>query len=226
MMTYHIIGCDRCSGADCVIDIDAQDEREALAKATDSDLFVLDVRNVGSEFTNANRSNTDYIATTLLLVGFVIMAGCAFIGTVCRGLTFVWDKYNTFCRDQLNPNWAIEQKEEEIRNELTSFDIHKKGMLTQIEQMRQSRVKRSRERYCEVEKLERVCRMHLMSLQNELFQLVDWADEQAGLQSRYRIVFACPFCRRMVYFRSTSASDKTVNCPYRECGKPIPVSFS
>jgi hypothetical protein len=232
MMTYHIVGCDRFSGADCVIDVAAQDEKEALTKAKDSNLFVLNIRHVDSngndlELTNANRNNTDRIAAILLFVGFTALTACSFVvGTVCDGLVAVWNKFNIFCRDQMNPEWAIEQKEEEIQDELTSFDNHIKEMLEQIEQMRLSRVRRARQRFCEADSVERACRTHLMSLQNDLFQLVDWADERAGLKSRYRAVFTCPFCRKMVYFKSRSASDTTVNCPYRECGKPIPVSFS
>jgi len=136
-----------------------------------------------------------------------------------------WQKFNDFCRDQIDPNWAIDQKTEEVQTEIDkqkrAFESYRKEMTKRIGEGHRLRVSQLQQVSSTLEETERFGKEQLALLTQELSSLIAFAEWQ--YLSETNKAYHCPHCGRKV-FLTKKAANKVVKCPYRECRGRIKVS--
>jgi len=137
-----------------------------------------------------------------------------------------WQKFNNFCRDQIDPNWAMDQELEEIQAEIglyrKSLETYRTVRVQQIEEQKLLAEAKQVAMAVEIEKAERFGQEQLALLTQELTGLVATAEWQ-HLSATSKAYF-CPHCGKKVFLRK-KAANKVVKCPYRECHGRIKVTI-
>ena len=136
-----------------------------------------------------------------------------------------WQKFNNFCRDQIDPNWVMDQELEEIQAAISlyrkSLETHRTVRVQQIEEQKLLAEAKQVAMVLEIEKAERFGQEQLALLIRELTELVASTEKQYLFEKS--TVYTCPHCGKRLVFKKNYAN-KVVKCPYRGCRGRIKVT--
>lgn len=136
-----------------------------------------------------------------------------------------WRRFDSFCRDQIDPNWKIDQMEAQAQAEMNlhkaNYQSYRQETIKKIEEQKELAEAKQIALAWEIEEMERFSQEQLGLLAEQFAALSEWAEGE--LHKQQMVASHCPHCGKKV-FLARKAANKIVKCPYRDCRGRIKVS--